>query len=358
MDAATLNKLLTYGVQNGASDIHFRPGDPPTYRVSGVLRPIKGDKLGPAHTREIALNLISEPRAQAGIDSLKEFDGSYSIAGVARFRVNVYRQRGSLALVLRVIPPEVPTLDGLKLPPIINAITSYERGLVLVTGSTGSGKTTTLAAMVNAINMRDSVHILTIEDPIEFIHRNIKASLSQREIGIDTENFAHALRAALRQDPDVILVGEMRDHETVDIALKAAETGHLVLATVHTTDAVKTIGRLLSFFPGDEHQVVRARIAESLRATISQRLLPRADNQGMALAMEIMVQTKTIQEFISDPAKTGNLKDAIEKGRSTYGMQSFDQHLTELYKKKVITLETARAAASNPADFERALNFE
>jgi twitching motility protein PilT len=358
VDVATMNKLLTYGVQNGASDIHFRPGDPPTYRVTGQLRAIKGDKLMPQHTRQLALNVIGDAAVQAGIDTLQEYDSSYALPGVARFRVNVYRQRGSLALVLRVIPTEVPTLEGLNLPPIIKAITSNERGLVLVTGATGSGKTTTLAAMINAINAQDAVHILTIEDPIEFVHKNLRASVSQREIGLDTDNFSTALRSALRQDPDVILVGEMRDHETVDIALKAAETGHLVLATVHTTDAVKTVGRLLSFYPGDEQLAVRARIAESLKATISQRLMPRADGKGMALAMEIMVQTKTVQEYIIDPNRTGGLKDVIEKGRTTYGMQSFDQHLSELYRAGVITLEVARAGASNPADFERALNFE
>jgi twitching motility protein PilT len=202
------------------------------------------------------------------------------------------------------------------------------------------------------------VHILTIEDPIEFIHRNVKASISQREVGTDTENFGQALRSALRQDPDVILIGEMRDHETVDIALKAAETGHLVLATVHTTDAVKTVNRLLSFYPGDEQNAVRGRLAESLKAVISQRLLPRTDGRGQALAMEIMVQTKTVQEYIIDSTKTVGIKDVIEKGRTTYGMQSFDQHLTVLYRQGMITIETARAAASNPADFERALNFE
>ncbi len=353
-----MNKVLSYGVQNGASDIHFRPGDPPTFRVGGVLRPIKGDKLGPNHTRQLALNVISDALMQTQIDKLQEYDTSYTLAGVARFRVNVYRQRSSLALVLRVIPAEVPTLEGLKLPPIIKAIASNERGLVLVTGSTGSGKSTTLAAMVNHINANDSVHVLTVEDPIEFIHRNIRASISQREIGTDTGDFGSALRSALRQDPDVILVGEMRDHETVDIALKAAETGHLVLSTVHTTDAVKTVGRLLSFFPGDEQQITRQRIAETLKGTISQRLLPRADGQGQAMAMEILVQTKTVQEFIVDPSRTSSLKDVIEKGRNTYGMQSFDQHLAELYKTGVITLETARSAASNPADFERSLNFE
>ncbi len=353
-----MNKVLSYGVQNGASDIHFRPGDPPTFRVGGVLRPIKGDKLLPTHTRQLALNVIPDSLVQTQIDKLQEYDTSYMLAGVARFRVNVYRQRGSLALVLRVIPSEVPTLEELNLPPIIKTIASNERGLVLVTGSTGSGKSTTLAAMVNHINANDSVHILTVEDPIEFLHKNIRASISQREIGVDTGDFGSALRSALRQDPDVILVGEMRDHETVDIALKAAETGHLVLSTVHTTDAVKTIGRLLSFFPGDEQQIVRQRIAETLKGTISQRLLPKAEGPGQALAMEIMVQTKTVQEFILDSTRTSSLKDVIEKGRNTYGMQSFDQHLAELYKTGVISIDTARAAASNPADFERSLNFE
>ncbi len=353
-----MNKVLTYGVQNGASDIHFRPGDPPTFRVGGVLRPIKGDKLLPTHTRQLALNVIPDSLVQTQIDKLQEYDTSYMLAGVARFRVNVYRQRGSLALVLRVIPSDVPTLEGLNLPPIIKTIASNERGLVLVTGSTGSGKSTTLAAMVNHINASDSVHILTVEDPIEFLHKNIRASVSQREIGVDTGDFGSALRSALRQDPDVILVGEMRDHETVDIALKAAETGHLVLSTVHTTDAVKTIGRLLSFFPGDEQGIVRQRIAETLKGCISQRLLPKAEGPGQALAMEIMVQTKTVQEFILDGTRTSSLKDVIEKGRTTYGMQSFDQHLAELYKTGVISIDTARAAASNPADFERSLNFE
>jgi twitching motility protein PilT len=358
LDATTMNKLLSYGVQNGASDIHFRPGDPPTFRVAGALRPIKGDKLGPTHTRQIAMNVISNAAMQSQVDTLQEYDTSYMLAGVARFRVNVYRQRGSLAVVLRVIPTEVPTLESLALPKILSAIAANERGLVLVTGSTGAGKSTTLAAMVDHINRNDSVHILTIEDPIEFMHRNIRSSISQREVGYDTSDFASAMRSALRQDPDVILVGEMRDHETVDIALKAAETGHLVMSTVHTTDAVKTITRLLSFFPADEHASVRGRLSEALKATISQRLLPKADGQGMTLAMEIMVQTKTVQEYILDGARTSSLKDVIEKGRSSYGMQSFDQHLSELFKAQVISIETARAAASNPADFERNLAFE
>ena len=353
-----MNKLLGVGVQNGASDIHFRPGDPPMYRVNGALRGLKTEKLTAAHTRQLALNVIRDQAAREGIDTLQEFDTSYTLDGISRFRVNVYRQRGSLAVVLRIIPNEVPTLDGLNLPPVLKQIAQHERGLVLVTGATGSGKTTTLAALVNHINQTDAQHIITIEDPIEFIHKNGKSSVSQREIGLDTVSFSVALRAALRQDPDVILVGEMRDLETIDIALKAAETGHLVMSTVHTTDATKTIGRLLSVFPAEEQPMVRARLAENLKASVSQRLLPTADGRGRAVALEIMVQTKTVQEYILDPARTGGLKDVIEKGRTTYDMQSFDQHLSELYKSKVITLETAKAAASNPADFERALHFD
>jgi twitching motility protein PilT len=358
MDAATMNKVLEYAVRNGASDVHFRPGETPTFRVSGQLRPLKGDKLTPAGTRQLALNLISDPLTQAGIDQVQEHDTSYSVPGLSRFRVNIYKQRSAFAVVLRTIANEVPTIEGLRLPPVIRAIAESERGLVLVAGATGSGKTTTLAAMINHINQTQAVHILTVEDPIEFLHKSLRASVSQREVGIDTQDFSVALRSALRQDPDIIFVGELRDHETVDIALKAAETGHLVLATVHTTDAVKTVGRMLSFFPGDEQAAVRVRLAETLRATISQRLLPRADGKGMALAMEIMVSTKSIEEYILDSDRTGQLKDVIEKGKTTYGMQSFDQHLSELYRMGLVKLEVARGAASNPADFERALNFE
>ncbi len=353
-----MNKLLGVGVQNGASDIHFRPGDPPMYRVNGTLRGLKTEKLLPAHTRQIALNLIREDAVKAQIDTLQEYDTSYGLDGVSRFRVNLYRQRGSLAAVLRIIPNDVPTIDGLGLPQVVKKLAANERGLVLVTGATGSGKSTTLAAMVDHINRADAVHIVTIEDPIEFVHRNQKASISQREIGLDTSSYALALRAALRQDPDVILVGEMRDLETIDIALKAAETGHLVMSTVHTTDAVKTIGRLLSAFPAEEQTMVRHRLAENLVGVISQRLLPRIDNKGRVLAVEVMVQTKTVQEYIVDSSRTGSLKDVIEKGRTTYGMQSFDQHLSELYRTGQVALDIAKAAASNPADFERALNFE
>ena len=358
MDAVTMNKLLAVGVQNGASDIHFRPGDPPTYRVNGSLRALKADRLGPEQTKQVVLNLISDPAVHSRIDTLQEFDTSYAVTGVSRFRVNIYRQRGSLSAILRIIPAKIPTLEDLKLPEVLKSIAGSERGLVLLTGATGSGKSSTLAAMIDHINRTENLHILTIEDPIEFLHRNIKSSISQREIGADTVSFNIALRAALRQDPDVILVGEMRDTETIDIALKASETGHLVFSTVHTTDASKTIGRLISVFPAEEQTMVRMRLADSLKATISQRLLPTTDGKGRTVALEIMVATKTVQEGIRDPDKTGSLKDVIEKGRDTYGMQSFDQHLTTLYRAGTISLETAQSAASNPADFERALNFD
>jgi twitching motility protein PilT len=357
LDKATLDKLLTVGVQNGASDIHFRPGDPPIYRVNGVLRPLRTEKLAPEHTREVALHLIHDPAVKTQVDTIREHDASYGLPGVARFRVNIYRQRGTLAVILRIIPANVPTIDGLGLPQVLKSIASQDRGLVLVTGATGSGKSSTLAAMIDHINRNESLHILTIEDPIEFVYKNVKCSISQREIGPDTTSFAMALRAALRQDPDVILVGEMRDTETIDIALKASETGHLVLSTVHTTDASRTINRLVSVFNAEEQAMVRMRLADSLKATISQRLLPRADNKGRAVALEIMVQTKTVQEYIRED-RANELKDVIEKGRDTYGTQSFDQHLSQLYREGVIDLETARGAATNPADFQRALEFD
>ncbi|MDQ3265618.1 MAG: PilT/PilU family type 4a pilus ATPase [Myxococcota bacterium] len=357
MELEALNRLLTVGVQNGASDIHFRPGDTPTYRVNGTLRPLKGEKLTAAETKSIALHFIRDALVRNQIEMIQEYDTSYSVPGSSRFRVNIYRQRGSFSCVLRIIAQQVPTLESLGLPPVLQTIAQQERGLILVTGATGSGKSSTLAAMIDFLNKREALHILTIEDPIEFIHNNQRASVSQREIGIDTENFNIALRAALRQDPDVILVGEMRDTETIDIALKAAETGHLVLSTVHTTDAAKTINRLVSVFSAEEQPIIRMRLADNLKAVISQRLLPKASGQGRVLAVEVMMQNKSVQEYIADASRTAGLKDVIERSRSD-GMQSFDQHLADLFRAQVISLETARSAASNPTDFERALNFD
>jgi twitching motility protein PilT len=350
--------LLSTGVQHGASDIHLKAGDPPTYRVNGSLVPAKYDKLTPADTTLICAQLLKGSEVEDKLDALQEYDTSFSIPGVSRFRVNVYRQRGTLAAVLRIISSKVPQLEELGLPPVVRDISLHDRGLILVTGATGSGKTSTLAAMINHINRTRRVHIVTIEDPIEYLHPNLKSSVSQREIGLDTRSFNLALRAALRQDPDVILVGEMRDAESIDIALKAAETGHTVFSTVHTTDASKTIGRLVSVFPANEQANVRLRLADNLKATISQRLLPRSDVKGRVLACEIMIGTSTIQELIKDKDRTGSIKDAIEKGRTQYQMQSFDQHLADLCRANKITLETAKHYATSPSDLERAMSFE
>lgn len=353
-----LHILLAAGVKHGASDIHIRVGDPPFYRVRGQLAPLKYDKLTPAHTQAICELIIQDPEVKKDLNHIQEFDTSYSLPGVARFRVNIHRQRGSLSLILRIIPTAIPTIEELGLPPVLRQISDFERGLVLVTGVTGAGKSSTLAAMIRHINEARRVHILTIEDPIEFLHTNQLATITQREIGLDTRSFNVALRAALRMDPDVILIGEMRDAESIDIALKAAETGHIVFSTVHTTDAAKTIGRIIGTFPPEEQFAVRLRLADTLRATVSQRLLPRADGKGRCVAAEIMIVAGLIAEYIRDPLKSSAIKDLIERGRAQYGMQSFDQHLADLYRSKLITLETATAASSSPSDFQRSLSFE
>jgi len=328
------------------------------FRIDGKLREIKAAKLTPEDTKNIVLAVIGNERQRQNIDALQELDTSYLLPETGRFRVNIFKQRGSFELVLRIISLEVPTFEKLGLPAVLNDISSNERGLILVTGITGSGKSSTLAAIVQYINQNFSKHIITIEDPIEFLHADFNSSISQREIGPDTQDFAIALRSALRQDPDVIMVGEIRDAETVDIAIKASETGHLVLSTLHTTDCTHTVNRLIGLFPMEEQEVVRMRLAESLRAIISQRLLPRKDGKGRVLAAEILVNTTTISECIRVKEKTSKIKEYIEKGHDQYGMQSFDQHLSSLYKKGVISLEVAKAAASNPSDFERALSFE
>ncbi|HUS64975.1 MAG TPA: PilT/PilU family type 4a pilus ATPase [Kofleriaceae bacterium] len=352
------HRLLEGGVSHGASDIHFRVGDPPTYRVHGKLMHLRMSRLRVDDTRALCDYVVVEPDVRGRLDTLQEHDTSYSIPGVSRFRVNLFRQRGSMSLILRIIPSNIPTIDGLGLPEIVRTIAGYERGLVLVTGATGSGKSSTLAAMINHINQTRRVHILTIEDPIEFLHPNSKASISQRELGIDTKNYNIALRAALRQDPDVILVGEMRDAESVDIALKASETGHMVFSTVHTPDAAKTVSRLVSVFPAEEQQTVRFRLADSLKATVSQRLIPKPDGKGRVAALEVMVATMTIQDYLRDPSRSGSLKTVIEEGRTLHGMQSFDQDLARLVREKRITFEAAQQYATSPTDLERAMRFD
>ena len=358
MEQRVFNQLLTAAVKNGSSDIHLKAGAPPALRINGSLLPVKVPALAPSDTESIAKFILDGNGFRGELRDVKDFDTSYAIDEVGRFRCNIFRQKGNFALVLRAIPINVPTVESLGLPAVVKNLCECERGLILLTGVTGSGKSSTLAAMVKHINETARVHILTIEDPIEFLHEDKLARITQREIGPDTGNFAVALRAALRQDPDVILVGEMRDTETIEIALKAAETGHLVLSTVHTTDCAKTIGRLCEAFPHDAQQAVRHRLAENLKGVISQRLLPRATGKGRAVAAEIMVSTESIKDFIIDPDKTHQISDYLAKNRDIYGTQSFDQHLADLYKGGTVTLDVARAAASNPSDFERALSFE
>ena len=358
MEQRTFNQLLAAAVKNGASDIHLKSGAPPALRISGSLLPVKVPALMPEDTQAIAQFILAAARWKGDLHELRDWDTSYAVQDVGRFRVNVFRQKGNIALVLRAIPFEVPTVEALGLPPVVKSMAEYERGLVLLTGVTGSGKSSTLAAIVRQINETTRAHILTIEDPIEFLHEDKLSRVTQREIGPDTGTFAHALRAALRQDPDVILVGEMRDMETIDIALKASETGHLVLSTVHTTDAAKTIGRLCDAFPADAQEPLRHRLAENLKGTVSQRLLPKAQGKGRVVAAEIMVSTEAIKEYITDPERTHEITDYLAKNRDVYGTQSFDQHLSELYKSGAVTLDVAKAAASNPSDFERALAFE
>jgi len=358
MDVKLFNQLLSAGVKAQASDIHLKAGAPPLFRIDGRLREIKAPKLAPEDTRTIVQAILDAQAQRKEVDAIQELDTSYLLPEVGRFRVNAFRQRGSFEIILRIIPLEVPTFEKLGLPPVLKEISLYERGMVLVTGVTGSGKSSSLAAIVNYINQNARKHILTIEDPIEFLHTDLKGSISQREIGPDTPDFSTALRSALRQDPDVILVGEIRDAETVDIAIKASETGHLLLSTLHTTDATHTVNRLIGLFPMEEQEVVRMRLAESLKAIISQRLLPRADGKGRVVAAEIMVNTATIADCIRNSAKTTMIREYIEKGRDQYHMQSFDQHLASLLRSEVITMEIAKASATNPSDFERALSFE
>ena len=358
MEQRTFNQLLAAAVKNGASDIHLKAGAPPALRINGSLLPVKVPALMPEDTQGIAAFILQSNRYKGDINDLRDWDTSYAVEEVGRFRCNIFRQKGNFALVLRAIPFNVPTVESLGLPPVVKGMAEFERGLVLVTGVTGSGKSSTLAAIVRQINETTRAHILTIEDPIEFLHEDRLSRVTQREIGPDTGGFSQALRAALRQDPDVIMVGEMRDTETIEIALKAAETGHLVLSTVHTTDAAKTIGRLCDAFPHEAQEALRHRLAENLKGTISQRLLPKAAGKGRVVAAEIMVSTESIKEFIVDPERTHEIADYLAKNRDIYGTQSFDQHLTELYRAGAITIDVAKSAASNPSDFERALSFD
>jgi twitching motility protein PilT len=349
--------IIKAAVARGASDLHIKSGDVFRARINGQLIPFTKQRLTPDQTRAIATFLVPHERDRARLDDITDFDCSWGLAGVGRFRVNILRQRGSFMVVMRVIPIEIPTFEQLGLPQVLSDIAAQERGLVLVTGVTGSGKSSTQAAMIGFMNQNMRRHVVTLENPIEFLHRDINCSITQREIGVDTDDFRHGLRAALRQDPDVILIGEMRDTESIDIALKSAETGHLVISTVHTRDAASTISRLVAVFPPEEQGVVRLRLAEQLQAVVSQRLLPRKDGKGRVLAAEVMVVTGTIRDCIVDPERTEEIREHIAEGRVTYGMQTFDQCLMELVQSESVEYEVAKAAATNPGDFELKMNM-
>jgi twitching motility protein PilT len=357
MDRERLHRLLRLGFEKGASDIHFQVGYLPLYRFNGELVELRYRVLTPEDTEAIA-RLLIESSTDKPLEHLNESDLAYEIPNEGRFRVNISRERRNYNIVLRVIPIEIHSFEKLNLPTVLQEIALSPRGLIAVTGATGMGKSTTMATMINEINRRRKCKILTIEDPVEFIFNHEKAIITQREIGTDTAEFPTALRAALRQDPDVIMVGEMRDAETIDTALKAAETGHAVFASIHTSDVLTTIGRLLSFFPGDEQAQARERLADNLQAIVSLRLLSNKKQDGRIPAVEIMRMTRTIRECIRDPSRTAELPSFIARGREDMQMQTFDQHLLDLYRANKITFETACEAASNPQDFATQLALE
>ncbi len=347
-----LNDILGMALKSRASDVHLKAGLPPIYRIDGALRPLpKAPRIGPDQTRQMALDIMNEQQ-QARFEQAHEVDLSYGVPGLGRFRVNVFAQRGSVSMVFRAIPFEIKSLDDLLLPPALKKIAMEPRGLILVTGATGSGKSTTLAAMIDFINANRTAHIVTIEDPIEYLHRDKKSIINQREVGFDTEGFDIALKSALRQDPDVILVGEMRDHETIETAITAAETGHLVLSTLHTIDAPETINRIISVFPPYQQRQVRLQLSAILKGVVSQRLVPRADGKGRVAAVEVMISSARVRELIDDKEKTRLLRDAIAQGFVSYGMQTFDQALMGLLQKKLITFDEALRQCSNPDDFK------
>jgi twitching motility protein PilT len=347
-----IDQLLTIACSKGASDLHIKAGSFPFMRINGELQPmVEAQRLAAEDSLNMAFSIMNNRQKQR-FNENSEIDIAYAVSGLGRFRCNIFQQRGTVGMVLRVIPTTVRTPEELRLPPAIEKIASENRGLVLVTGSTGSGKSTTLAAMIDYINRIRTGHIVTIEDPIEFLHRDKKSYVNQREIDVDTRSFSEALRGALRQDPDVILVGEMRDYETIETALTAAETGHLVLSTLHTLDATETISRIVSVFPPHQQRAIRLQLASVLKAAISMRLVRAADPiQGRVPAVEVMVVTPYIRDCIVHAEKTSGIREAIAQGTSQYGMQTFDQSLFDLYSRGLITFEEALNGATNADEF-------
>jgi twitching motility protein PilT len=347
-----INSLLKQATDLGASDLHLKVGSHPVVRIDGTLTPLTEEKrLVQEDTISMAFSIMSARQKQKFKDHF-EMDMAYSVPGLGRFRCNVFQQRGTVGLVMRVIPVRIASVGDLKLPPVLEQIAQARRGLVLVTGTTGSGKSTTLAALIDYINSNRSEHIMTIEDPIEYLHRDKKSLVNQREVEVDTKNFAQALRAALRQDPDVILVGEMRDYETIETSLLAAETGHLVLSTLHTLDATETVNRVISVFPPHQQKQIRIQLAAVLQAVVSMRLVSRKDGTGRVPAVEIMRTTALIRDSIENKEKTKLISSAISAGMSQYGMQTFDQSLYNLYVEGLISFEEALRQASKPDEFK------
>ena len=345
-----LDRVLAAARKLGASDVHLKVGLPPVFRIKGELRTVRDvPPMSPETMRAFALSVMNEHQREI-FETQWDVDLAYAAPGGGRYRVNVFQQRGQIGLALRVIPPDVPPFDKLNLPKAVLDLTESERGLVLVTGITGAGKSTTLAAMVDAINTRRACHIVTIEDPIEFAFRDRRSVVNQREIGFDTLTFARALRAALRQDPDVIMVGEIRDVETMEIALQAAETGHLVLSTLHTADAADTVNRIVSLFAPHQQQQARIQLANVLNGIVSQRLLARADGKGMIPAAEVLINTPRMRELLVDAKRGGEILSAIESGGQPYGMTSFDQSLKELVDRNLVTYEEALSQATRRED--------
>jgi twitching motility protein PilT len=346
-----LHRILEKMIAKGASDLHLRAGSPPVLRIDGQLGPLDSPPLGKEDMEEISARLVPA-ELQESFAQTHEADFSFGVSGLARFRANFYYQRGTIAGAIRCIPLMIPEIEELNLPPVVSDLAMKPRGLILVTGTVGSGKSTTLASMINLINRKMERNVITVEDPIEFLHRNQRSIISQREVGQDTVDYFAALKFILRQDPDVILIGEIRDQATMTVALMAADTGHLVLSTLHTMDAAQTVNRIISFYPPHQHEEVRYLLAASLRAVISMRLLPRADGRGRVPAVEVMVNTETVRECLQVPEKTSQIRDVIADGVGQYGMQTFDQSLMSLYRRKLVTLEEALHHSTTPTEFE------
>ena len=349
--AMSLKKMLNEMVNGKASDLHLRVGLKPTLRIDGTLKQIDPDPLSSDDLDKIMRQMLNQQQLERFYQQF-ELDVALSVSKLGRFRINFYRQRGTYGIAIRAVNTTIPSFEELNLPGILKGLSDSRRGLIIVTGTTGSGKSTTLAAMIEYINGSRTENVLTIEDPVEYVYRDKKSIISQREVGGDTESFATALRHAFRQDPDVILIGEIRDKETMSIALTAADTGHLVLTTLHTLNTVETISRIISFFPPHQHLQIRLLLASTLKSIVCQRLLPRIDGPGRVPAVEILVSTGTVREYIVDPMKNTLIPELIESGNIQYGMQTFDQSIMQLYRNGIISYKEALAQTSNPDDFD------